>query len=74
MEPLLLRPTEVATLLGLGRSTIFALLAAGDLPVIRIGRSVRVPRAALELWIDERRARVANQGDVQGPLGPDLRD
>ncbi len=73
MEPLLLRPTEVATLLGLGRSTIFALLAAGELPVIRIGRSVRVPRGALEHWIEEHRARAANRGDVQRPFGPDRR-
>lgn len=54
MGPLLLTAGEVARLLGLGRSTVFALLAAGDLPVVRIGRSVRVPRAALERWIDER--------------------
>jgi excisionase family DNA binding protein len=48
MAPLLLKAGQVAQLLGLGRSTVFALLAAGELPVIRIGRSVRVPRVALE--------------------------
>jgi excisionase family DNA binding protein len=63
LGPLLLRAGEVARLLGLGRSTVFALLAAGELPVIRIGRSVRVPRAALERWIDERTNREANRGD-----------
>ena len=74
MEPLLLRAGEVASLLGLGRSTVFALLAAGELPVIRIGRSVRVPRVALERWIDERTDHVANQGDVRGPLIQGLGD
>ena len=54
MEPLLLRAGEVAKLLGLGRSTVFAMLAAGELPVVRIGRSARVPRVALERWVDER--------------------
>ena len=54
MEPLLLRAGEVARLLGLGRSKVFAMLAAGELPAIRIGRSVRVPRVALERWIEER--------------------
>lgn len=48
---LLLDSREVATLLGLGRTKVFELMAAGDLPVIRIGRSVRVPREALIAWI-----------------------
>jgi excisionase family DNA binding protein len=74
MAPLLLKAGQVAQLLGLGRSTVFALLAAGELPVIRIGRSVRVPRVALERWIDERTDHIANQGDVQRPLIQDLDD
>jgi excisionase family DNA binding protein len=74
MAPLLLKAGQVAQLLGLGRSTVFALLAAGELPVIRIGRSVRVPRVALERWIDERTDHMANQGDVQRPLIQDLDD
>jgi excisionase family DNA binding protein len=73
MEPLLLRAGDVAKLLGLGRSKVFAMLAAGELPVVRIGRSVRVPRAALERWIDERTWRVANRVDDPRPLLPDLK-
>jgi excisionase family DNA binding protein len=53
MEPLLLKAGEVVKLLGLGRSKVFAMLAVGELPVVRIGRSVRVPRAALERWVAE---------------------
>jgi excisionase family DNA binding protein len=74
MEPLLLRSGEVAKLLGLGRSTVFAMLAAGELPVVRIGRSVRVPRAALERWVDERTDHDTKRGDVQQPPVPDLGD
>ena len=51
LEPLLLKATEAGKLLGLGRSKVFAMVAAGELPVIRIGRSVRIPRQALERWI-----------------------
>ncbi|MDQ6947320.1 MAG: helix-turn-helix domain-containing protein [Actinomycetota bacterium] len=51
IEPLLLRITEVATTLGLGRTKVFALVRSGELPVVRIGRSVRVPRAALQDWV-----------------------
>ncbi len=38
-------------LLDVGRSTVYELIARGELPVIRIGRLVRVPRPALEEWI-----------------------
>lgn len=50
-EPVLLRAEEVARLLQIGRTMTFQLIAKGDLPVIRIGRAVRVPRSELELWI-----------------------
>jgi excisionase family DNA binding protein len=35
----------------LGRSTIYRAIACGALPSVRIGRSLRVERDALELWI-----------------------
>jgi excisionase family DNA binding protein len=53
-ERLLLRTDEAARLLGLGRTKVFELLTAGELPVVRIGRAVRVPRGELERWIAER--------------------
>lgn len=49
---LLLRPTEVATTLGISRSKVFELLVARELPSVRIGRSTRIPRAQLMEWID----------------------
>jgi excisionase family DNA binding protein len=52
-QQLLLRPSEVAEMLGLSRSKIFELLAAGELPVVRIGRATRVAREGLELWVAE---------------------
>lgn len=53
-SPLLLRAEEAARLLGLGRSTVFALLATGELPSVRVGRSVRVSRTALQHFIGAR--------------------
>ncbi len=47
LEPILVRPEEAAKLLGLGRSKLYALLADGTLPSIKLGRAVRVPVAAL---------------------------
>ncbi len=51
MERLLLRPHEAAELLGLGRSTVYELLASGAIPSITIGRSRRVPLEALRAWV-----------------------
>ena len=52
MDKLLLRPTEAAEAIGIGRSKVYELLASGELPSIRIGCSVRVPVDALRAWID----------------------
>jgi excisionase family DNA binding protein len=51
---LLLRAEEVGHLLGIGRSKVYELIAVGELPVVRVGRSLRVNRLALERWIDSR--------------------
>ena len=51
---LLLRIEEVADMLGIGRSTVFEMVAAGELPVVRIRRATRIPRDQLEEWIRER--------------------
>ena len=48
---LLLTIPEVARCLGLGRSFTYALILHGELPSIKLGRSRRVPVAALERFI-----------------------
>jgi putative molybdopterin biosynthesis protein len=50
----LLRPVEVQRLLRVGRSKVYEMIARGELPVVRIGRVVRIPRRELERWIAER--------------------
>lgn len=64
LEPLLLKATEAGKLLGLGRSKVFAMVAAGELPVIRIGRSVRIPRQALERWIRDQTIEVGQRSET----------
>ena len=51
MDKLLLRPIEVAEVLGISRAKAYQLIAAGTLPSLRLGTSVRVPVAALLDWI-----------------------
>ncbi|HEV2032648.1 MAG TPA: excisionase family DNA-binding protein [Candidatus Dormibacteraeota bacterium] len=53
VEPLLVRPVEAARLLGIGRSKLFEMLARNELPVVRLGRCVRIPRRELALWVDQ---------------------
>jgi excisionase family DNA binding protein len=55
-EPIVYRVKEVEALLQLSRSTVYELIRSGELPSIRIGRSVRVPREALERWLEGRAA------------------
>ncbi len=50
-DRLLLRPREVAVATGLSRSMVYELIGRGELPAIRVGKSVRVPVAALQQWI-----------------------
>jgi excisionase family DNA binding protein len=55
-RPLLLRVPDVAALLGVGRSTVYELIAVGELETVHIGRSCRVPLAALEEYVSRLRA------------------
>jgi prophage regulatory protein len=51
MEKLLLRPIEVAEIIGLGRSKTYELISKGVVPSIRIGKCVRVPIEGLREWV-----------------------
>ena len=50
---LLVDSREVARLLGIGRTKAFQMMARDELPVVRIGRCVRVSLAGLEQWVTE---------------------
>jgi excisionase family DNA binding protein len=51
VDKLLLKPSEVSDLLGIGRTRIYAMLGSGELPSVRIGGSIRVPADALKAWL-----------------------
>jgi excisionase family DNA binding protein len=50
-DQLLLTPEEAARVLRVGRTTIYALMKAGDLLSVHIGRSCRISRAELERYV-----------------------
>jgi len=52
MEKLLLKVAEVVKATGFCRSVVYSMIASGELPSIRYGRSVRVPAVALRKWVE----------------------
>ena len=51
--PRLLTIKEVSEQTGIGRWRLYELLASGDLPHLRIGKTFRVPEDALVKWIEQ---------------------
>jgi excisionase family DNA binding protein len=51
-ERLVLTVTEVGQLLAVSRAFAYELVARGELPVIRLGRRIVVPKAALLAMVD----------------------
>lgn len=47
----LLSASEVAEILGVRKMRVYALLKSGIIPVVRLGRQVRVNKDALDDWI-----------------------
>jgi excisionase family DNA binding protein len=54
MEKLLLTVREAADCAGIGRTKMYEIINAGELPVVRIGRAVRIPAHILRQWVLEK--------------------
>jgi excisionase family DNA binding protein len=50
----LLKPADVAPALGVTPRRIYQLIAKRELPAIRVGGAIRLPRAAWEVWLRTR--------------------
>jgi excisionase family DNA binding protein len=46
---------EMQEMLSIGRTKAWQLVASGEVPAVKIGRSVRVSRKELEGWLEEQR-------------------
>lgn len=51
-ESELLRVAEASQLLSLSRTKVYEMAEKGEIPVVRIGTAVRIPRRKLLDWID----------------------
>jgi excisionase family DNA binding protein len=61
MDKLLLTPMEAAAAIGVGRSTLYALLRTGRIESVRIGACRRIPAAAIEAYVAELRAGASDE-------------
>ena len=65
-QPLLLTIPQVATKLGLSRAMVYILINREGLPVVRLGRAVRVSTTSLQKWVEEREQASRLSQDEQG--------
>jgi excisionase family DNA binding protein len=56
MERQTLTVEQAAEVLGVGRNSAYEAVRRGEIPVVRIGRRLVVPRAALERMLGEAKA------------------
>jgi excisionase family DNA binding protein len=65
-EPLLLTIVQAAAALSVGRSTVYEMIARGDLDVVHLGRAVRVAVCALEELLEDLRGQSAAPSEPVG--------
>lgn len=68
LAPDLLTVPEAAQLLRISRNLAYELVAQHQLPCVRLGRTIRIPRASLERWIRERAEESALRPEGPQPL------
>lgn len=66
-DALLVTPEEAAALLRVGRTTVYALMKAGDLRPVHIGRSCRLPKSELDRYVDGLTSSAANHANHPRP-------
>jgi excisionase family DNA binding protein len=57
IEPVAVRIREAAAMLGIGRSTLYLCIAAGEIETIKVGRSTLVPVDSVKAFVASRRTR-----------------
>jgi excisionase family DNA binding protein len=63
--PEFLTVPEVARRLRISRSQAYLLAERGELPVLRVGKLIRIPQSALEAWV-RARTRMPGEGGAEG--------
>jgi len=58
---------RVAEILGLDRSTVYRMVARGDLATYRVGRQIRVLQEDLDAYLEKHRAPCADERSIDPP-------
>ncbi len=61
---------EAASLLGIGRTFMFHLIATGEIDSLKIGRLRKIPRDAIDGYVDHLRARQGGTANGSADLPP----
>jgi excisionase family DNA binding protein len=51
-EQTVLRVEDAVRILGVSRWMVYEMIRRHELPVLRVGRLIRIPKHALEAWIE----------------------
>jgi excisionase family DNA binding protein len=57
VEPFAVRISQAARLIGIGRSTLYEFINAGEIETIKVGRLTLVPTDSLRAFLNKRRRR-----------------
>jgi excisionase family DNA binding protein len=68
--PVLLTVSEAGQALAVGRTTVYELIRSGQLEVIRIGRSTRIPVDAIAAFVDRQRRQQRRATRAHALLAP----
>ena len=50
-DPICVRVNDAARMIGVGRTTLYALIAAGEIEAIKIGKATRITTASLNALV-----------------------
>lgn len=56
LEPVAVRIPQAAAMLGIGRSTLYMCISAGEIETIKVGRSTLIPVESLKDFVAARRS------------------
>lgn len=70
-HPLTLTVEQAAKLLGIGRSTVYELVHTGDIPSLRLGRRIVVPKARLAEFLGEPDLAHGTESPTRAAQAPD---
>jgi|TARA_A100001518_G_C1195948_1_gene40426 excisionase family DNA binding protein len=54
IEPICVKVNDAARMIGVGRTKLYELIAAGEVDVVKLGKSTRVTTASLRTLIQKR--------------------